>query len=312
MRTSRILKSSAAVILIGAICYFLGRSLASNWQAFRSGDLHVTYPWILLGFLPLAASFALGVSGWQYILKSLGTKLSWTRCFWTISGSHLAKFIPGHVLALGGRVWLCDREGVAKVTAVTGVVIEMITQLAASTAVFTIYYLSANRKVGGIYFLTALALMVILLSLAHPLVLRKVWRFIPRFGKAIEGNIAYPYSRVVILVAIYVAAWILQGAGVWCVARSCYSDLTITAIISTVGAYGGAYALGYISLVTPGGLGVREGALSYLLSGIIPLPLAIIVAIGTRIWLTVFDVAMTLISLKFYKPGGTDAEEQTG
>lgn len=266
------------------------------------------YQWILLGFLPLAASFALGVTGWQYILKSLGTELSWIRCFWTISGSHLAKFVPGHVLALGGRVWLCGREGVAKATAATGVVIEMIAQLAASTAVFTIYYLSAVRKVGGIYLLAALALLAILLSLAHPRVLRKVWRFIPRYGRAIEENIAYPYNRVVMLVALYAAAWALQGVGVWCVARSCNPDLALTAVTSTVGAYGGAYALGYISLVAPGGLGVREGALSYLLSGIMPLPLAIIVAIVTRIWLTIFDVAMTVISLKFYRPGVKDAQ----
>jgi hypothetical protein len=308
MKTGRLLKNIAAAIVVGIIAYFLARSLAANWQAIQPGRLEIEYRWVFLAYLPLALSFILGVSGWRYILKSLGSDLPWTRCFWTISGSHLAKFVPGHVLALGGRIWLCDREGVPKTSAATGVVLEMIAQLAASALVFTLYFLSAHRKAGALYLLAALALFSILMVLAHPAILRRVWRFLPKYGKTIEGRVSHSYNNVVALAVIYTGAWAMQGAGVWCLARSIQPDLPAAAMLSTVGAYGGAYALGFISLVTPGGLGVREGALSYLLSGLMPLPLAIIVAVGSRIWLTVFDVAMTLISIKFYKPGASNAK----
>ncbi len=304
----RLLKYTAAVLLVGTICFFLGRSLATNWQTVQSSDLKFSYRWLVLGYLPLAVSFVLGVTGWKLILDSLGVVLPWTRSFWTISGSHLAKFVPGHVLALGGRVWLCGREGVPKAIAATGVVIEMIAQLAASTAVFMLHYLSAGRKTGNGYLLAAAAILAALMVVAHPVVLKKAWRYIPKYGRLVEGRIVYSYGKIAVLVAIYIAAWLLQGAGVWCVARSVHPSLPPSAVLATVGAYGGAYALGFISLVAPGGLGVREGVLSYLLSGIMPLPVAIIVAIGTRIWLTIYDVAMTLISLKFYRPGDKNAK----
>lgn len=308
MKSGRLLKNIAAAIVVGSIAYFLARSLAANWQAIQPGRLDIEYHWVFLAYLPLGLSFILGVSGWRYILNSLGSDLPWARCFWTISGSHLAKFVPGHVLALGGRIWLCDREGVPKTTAATGVVLEMIAQLAASALVFTLYFLSAHRKAGALYLLAALGLFSILMVLAHPAFLGRAWRFLPKYGKTIEGSVSYSYSNVVALAAIYTGAWAMQGVGVWCLARSVQPALPAAAMLSTVGAYGGAYALGFISLVTPGGLGVREGALSYLLSGLMPLPLAIIVAVGSRIWLTLFDVAMTLISIKFYKPGASNGK----
>ena len=45
------------------------------------------------------------------------------------------------------------------------------------------------------------------------------------------------------------------------------------------GAFAGAYAIGFLSLLTPSGLGVREGVLVFLLSGAYPAALVTVVAL---------------------------------
>ena len=52
------------------------------------------------------------------------------------------------------------------------------------------------------------------------------------------------------------------------------------------GAYALAWTLGLATLVSPGGLGVREGVLAALLSGLLPGGMAVVAALASRLWLT--------------------------
>jgi uncharacterized membrane protein YbhN (UPF0104 family) len=47
-----------------------------------------------------------------------------------------------------------------------------------------------------------------------------------------------------------------------------------------------------IALFAPGGLGIREGVLVYLLSDLIPGSVAVILSVLTRIWMTVIEIAL--------------------
>ena len=48
----------------------------------------------------------------------------------------------------------------------------------------------------------------------------------------------------------------------------------------------GAYWIGYVSLITPSGLGFREGALAWMLSSFFPAPVAVALSLVTRLWST--------------------------
>lgn len=304
----RLAKVVLAAAIIAGIGYFLGRTMVGSWAAIDTARRSAQYRWLLVAYLPLAASFAIGVSAWRYILSTLGARLPWDRCFWTISGSHLAKFIPGHVLALGGRIWLCGREGVPTAVSTTGVVLEMLSQLAASALVFVCYALFPGHGVNALYGLLGVVLAAALAAAAHPSVLRRIWHLVPRYGRASAGHLDYRYRAVLALIGLYVLAWALQGLGVYLLARSLCPGLGLAAAVPVIGSYGGAYALGFLSIVTPGGLGVREGALSYLLSSYLPLPQAVLVAVLSRLWLTSFDIVMTIASLRFSTTGAPHGE----
>jgi uncharacterized membrane protein YbhN (UPF0104 family) len=58
----------------------------------------------------------------------------------------------------------------------------------------------------------------------------------------------------------------------------------------------GAYWIGYVSFVTPSGLGFREGALAWMLAGFFPAPVAVALSLVTRLWTTAGELlGVTLV-----------------
>lgn len=50
--------------------------------------------------------------------------------------------------------------------------------------------------------------------------------------------------------------------------------------------------LGVIAVFAPAGLGVREGTLVYLLNNIVPTPIAVILSVVTRLWMTLIEIGL--------------------
>jgi uncharacterized membrane protein YbhN (UPF0104 family) len=298
----KLIKNLIGTTVILGIAYFLGKVIYSNWSFLKDSNLRIDYWFLLLSLLPLALSFYLGISAWKYILGFLGFKIKWKKAFWTVSGSHLAKFIPGHVLALGGRIWLCSREKIPEQISAAGIIIEMLIQLAASIFVFSLSLPYYKGHLTGAFFLISGVLFIIIIIVAHPKILPQVWKYIPKMGKIAKIGKSYEYKNIAVLLAFYIIAWCFQGLAVFILIKSLYPATGARGIIPAIGAYGGAYALGFVSIITPGGLGVREGILTFLLKFYTPAPIAVFVAVLSRLSFTLFDIVMTIISIKFKKP----------
>jgi hypothetical protein len=58
-----------------------------------------------------------------------------------------------------------------------------------------------------------------------------------------------------------------------------------------VAAYAAAYAVGFLALLTPAGLGVREGVLVVALAPVLPAGPALVVALVSRLWMMLVELA---------------------
>jgi uncharacterized membrane protein YbhN (UPF0104 family) len=78
-----------------------------------------------------------------------------------------------------------------------------------------------------------------------------------------------------------------------------------TYILFLTGALAISSTLGLIAIFAPSGLGVREGALVYILSFMMATPVAVILSILTRIWITLIEIGligMVYLIGRFYPP----------
>ena len=63
-------------------------------------------------------------------------------------------------------------------------------------------------------------------------------------------------------------------------------------ILFLTGALAISSTLGLIALFAPSGLGVREGALVYILSFMMATPVTVILSVLTRIWMTLIEIGL--------------------
>lgn len=298
------IKIILGLIIVLTVAFYLYKGLFGNIKLLKQSlnDLNVGF--ILLSFLFILIAFYFGLLAWKYILSLWGVDISIGKALWTTAGVHLTKYVPGHVLILGSRVWVCSREGIPETISSMGIVMEMITQLAASCFMFLISYPFLSKHLSVIYYISGFAIFIFLLTILTPGILARIWKYIPRYGKKIKIDIKYKYLNVLVLLVIYIIAWSFQGLAIYFLIRSIYTSTDKILPIIVMGSYGGAYALGFLSVITPSGLGVREGLLTYVLKFFIPLPIAVLSSIMSRLAFTVVDVIMTIVALKFKKIKG--------
>ena len=99
------------------------------------------------------------------------------------------------------------------------------------------------------------------------------------------------------ILAVYLLSWGLQGLAFFFLV-STVKGWSIDIAFYLIGSYIAAWLVGFLVLFAPGGLGIREGTLSFLLEFCLPLPLAIALSLLARIWITLGELAIAVVALR--------------
>lgn len=279
-----------AITIISIVFYIMARQLYYGWDELSHYRFEFKYKMLLLSFLPLTVNFLITSIYFQKILKILGVSINLTNTFKVIFLSRLAKYIPGGgIWALLGQVYLFDKENVPKLI----VLIANITQLLVYTLygllvfiAFYFFYLGSKLAVQKVALIFTSCVCIFIL---HPKVFSKIVNLISFKLKGERINITYTYSDFIYLTVLCVVDWSIFGVGLYFLTNSFYSVST-NLIPVFAGTFAISWILGLCVFITPDGLGIREGVQSYLLSFFLPLPIAIIFSLMTRLWFTIGDL----------------------
>ena len=110
------------------------------------------------------------------------------------------------------------------------------------------------------------------------------------------------FTRAAILTALFYfqVSWVFFALGYYFLLRGLYpTALKHTLVLA--GIYSISWLTGFLSILVPGGLGVRDGVQAYLLSFLVPAPVAVAIALLQRLWLTVGDVVTGLVAMHLLK-----------
>lgn len=258
----------------------------------------------LLGALFLICT-AVGLLAWNWllILWLLGGNLSFQEGLKIYFLTNLGRYLPGSIWHFAGRtVWLVERN-ISKRAAMSSLALEQGATLGASLVIGVLSIIGLmppNRKSIFLFF----GLLVILL-ITYKIIFR--WA-INNFGLGQNPTGISAQSkqrRIDLLPLMYLSFWIIYGLGIYTLAQAIYSfPFSILQMFQTVGIVALAWAVGYLSLAVPGGVGVREGMLVLLLSNFLPVPVASIIALFSRgiqiaaevLWVTVAVSASHIVA----------------
>jgi uncharacterized membrane protein YbhN (UPF0104 family) len=277
-----------AVLVFG----FLVLTVVNQWSEIQAKGVHFHVAWLVPAFLVLPAFFALNALGWDLILRFLGQPLGPGRAQVAWGQPLLARYVPGSVLYVLGRVLLSERAGVKRRLTIASIVYEQALQATSAVIVSAYFIIDHPDLQGQPWRWGVLALIPLAIVLLHPRV------FGPLANRALRAFGREPLPEVMSLggvlavLAFYTLNWGVAAVGLWCVARS-VSDVGAGDIL----AVGSAQAFGYVAalatLVAPAGLGIRDAAFAWAVKVAAPgtsFAVASLIAIVVRGVLTVVEV----------------------
>jgi len=301
-------------ILGVTLIVFIGLNLAEKWNEVASQPMAWRFRWefVVASLLVTWVMYALLVWGWRAILHGWRQYLRAVDAarIWTISS--LGKYIPGKVWSIAGMAVMAERAGVSGVAATGSAVIMQLVNLATGAIVALMLtgtvvfdrllapYVGAWGSV--LAFAGAAFALLCCFALTLPSLTRRIGHLIGR------PDSVQPVEPSALAAALFVnfLAWGGYGLAFQLLLVGTIPGVEMSWAVAT-GAFAASYIAGYLVLVAPGGLGVREAVLVALLQGTIGLGPAIAIAAASRITLTINEIGAAVPFLLLRRPTRDDA-----
>ena len=288
---SRRVRLALQVGLAALIFGFLVLTVIDQWSEIQNEGVHFHVVWLLPALIVLPVFYVLSALGWDFTLRFLGYRIGFGRAQVAWGQPLLARYVPGSVLYVLGRVLLSERAGGPRRITIGSIVYEQAIS-ATSAVVIAAYFIINHPDLQGEPVRWAVLLLIpAAIALLHPRV------FGPLANRALGAFGREPLPAVISLrgvlslIAFYTLNWVVVAFGIYCVARSVthipFNDILLV---------GSAQAIGYfaalVTLVAPAGLGIRDAAFAWAVKGAVGNSFAVgsLIAIAVRGVLTVTEL----------------------
>ncbi len=254
-------------LIFGATLFFIGSTLRSHWHEVQTLRIGATgWRWLAasLGITLLAHCWTGWV--WSWILRNLGQPAAGLWAMLVYLKTNIAKYLPGNVWHLYGRVVAAKQAGFPTSAATLSVLLEPLL-MAASALLLAL--LSAQKNWG----LQMLCLIAVLAAI-HPQVLNPLLQLASRLkGQKAEAKSstelriqAYPWQPLLGEFGFV----LLRGIG-FLAALYALQPIALTQIPATLSGFSIAWVLGLVIPGAPGGIGVFEATAIGLLANQYPI-----------------------------------------
>jgi len=276
----------------------VGLALSGGWASWTELEGQArSYGWELdpvwMGTAVVCGVAALlGTAGlWAALFRASGGRTGAREAAAAWLGSNLGRYVPGKIWQLTSIAAYARSRGDSGATAfVVSVALQAITL--ATGAAAAVGLLGARAFGGASPAALALGAGAILVAL-QPAVLRGLIRLGGRLLKEpAEGTDQGLESGGLLRTGIGgLVVWALYGLGFWALLQGLVVDNPVTLAAAT-GVFAAGYIAGYVVLLAPGGMVVREGAIAGLLGVVAGIPLgpAAAIALAARVWTTAAEL----------------------
>jgi uncharacterized membrane protein YbhN (UPF0104 family) len=249
---------------------------------------------------------------WRAVLLRLGYRLDLRACLRIYLASEFVRYTPGNVWHVLMRIMWVGRYGVSRPVAFASMTVELITKLAAGALVFGLSLLFwgdigvVRSLLYGTPFIAGLGLVIILVLLIglHPRILGGFLNLALRLLKRNPVVLTMRYSDILLVTLAWCGSWLVAGCAFYVLLLALFPKVPLVALPICIGIYAIGWDIGFVSFITPSGIGFREGAIAGLLALSLPtLPLVwgSILAIVSRFVSTIAELVCVSVA---YVSGG--------
>ena len=270
------IRRAAAIGITVWIVLIMIRPLRQSWSQVKEQVAALS----VLRFLGASAMFAIFLlvfraMSWRKALKGFGYRLPHRAAARIWSVSELARYLPGAIWQVVGRVYLCKPYDIPKEIVVTSQILEVCIFLFANVLVAGACLLWFAQKMmassdGRPWLITALALVPMLALLLHPKIFYTAANYIlkragkPIIVKRLRGR------KLIVLLFWMILGLLWQSLAVYIIVDPVLPGLKLAWWWVVAGAYALAWIAGFLAFWAPGGIGVRELVFVATMQAILP------------------------------------------
>lgn len=290
----RILGSFIATALLVTLAWAVWNQHAAIIEAAR----HVSTFQLTGIFLIMLPIYPLSVLAWYRLVTALGGKVTLKEGFAIWMLSNVARLLPGTIWQWIGRGYLAGEYGVSATQATLSIAYEiaLVVMTALVVGLASVPLWPVHLALPWWLSLAGLVPAVFLWPTTLPAVVRAYQRVrkLP--------NDPVPRLSIAVLLSVFglnTAQLLVNGAAIWYLV-SLFAPQPPIHILAYAGMYALTWLLGYVTIVSPGGLGVADASLAGLLAAQIAASVGSAVALLYRILLLVSEVVVTVITIAIH------------
>ncbi len=308
----RVLSIGLPVVVL-ALCIY---AIRQDWNKLTAHHFQWNF-WLLalsfVGFIAQEVSYGLI---WRNVLARLGTRIDLRTSLRIYLASEFVRYIPGNVWHVLTRILWVSKYGVPRPVAFASMTVELITKLSAGVLIFAVSLLfwrdvAAIQTIlhgSPIIIILGILLILALLIGLHPRILNSLLNLALRVLKRDPIVLTLRYSDILLITLAWCASWIIAGSAFYVMLLALWPTTPLAALPICIGIYAIAWDVGFVSFITPSGLGFREGTVVALFLALpfVPTAVAAVIAILSRLVSTLAELLCVSIA---YLSGGRQARE---
>ncbi|MEI6852418.1 MAG: lysylphosphatidylglycerol synthase domain-containing protein, partial [Bacteroidota bacterium] len=267
------IKVILSVIIIGLVAYFFTTEFKKNWQDILAMNLRLNLPLLAGSVFFMLVAYLGNTATWRYLINSFHPELppiSIKESVAIVNTTQLAKYIPGKVWSYAVQIYWLSKRGYPKSNVFFINLVATLSTLMAASAVGIImlsFTLDKVSKTGAFIIISIVIVAYAIFILFHTPILNVLIKLAAKLLKKEISYVKISLTSIFMTQVYYVVSnlFFCFGGYLLCYAIGITDDFHV--IVCVVGSLLVGDVVGFVVLVTPGGLGVREIMMTFIISG---------------------------------------------
>ena len=285
------LRQSLGYFIAGILLYFLIKPFLHTHTELKDATFQVHYGWLLcsLGLILFYRSAYL--YPFAALLSGIREKhVRFRDAFTLFHLANITRYLPGRIWGVVRLLSLSHQFGLSK----TAVGSSLTLHVGFETALGVFETFNGTGTLLLIF--TVVGILIVTLFVI-PTLSSKSSQFLKSLRTTSKPLFQKPFRHQWLKIfATHILLWCCQGLAFFLFVKSLVPVAWTDAGVLTA-CFAFAWIVGFLSFLTPSGLGIREGLLGLLLANYMPAPQAVLIALLCRVWMLSVEIVLAGVAL---------------
>jgi hypothetical protein len=287
IRNHNVLRALFILILLGTTWFFY-EEMKINWESLQWMELRLRTAGILIALALVAAAYFLATVVWHYGVNAhpSGGRVSLMESYAVVNTTQMTKYLPGKIWSYTLQTILMRRRGVSASYLLYLNLLITLSLIFSASLFGTLFVMAYSRRVPGVLSVPVF-LAVSAAYLGFVFLNGRVFKGIVQMVNWVfRKDIVFfelPLPFLLKMQAALILSNALFGLAGYAACYGIGCDIPAEMAFPVSAATLFADMLGFVMFLSPGGLGIREGAMFFLLDGITGKRIALLLPLALRI-----------------------------